>query len=243
MAGFFKKALGVFVDVEGAEGGEDLLTAEDLDDEARALLAAIEGGAHSPPPPPPGEAYAEQAAATHDAAQTDPGLSAGLAPGQDLPSIYAAAGVPDSPYSAEMLIRVAEGLRALPLAQARAAVDAMDSADDRWTVGDVMLDAERKIAALKGVEATMQGQRTEAEAAFERQSAAIDEVMAETQAEVQKQIAELEALLAEAQETATVERAKALSELEATRAACTGEISRLEAESKRLSQVFEFLGD
>ncbi len=61
--------------------------------------------------------------------------------------------------------------------------------------------------------------------------------------EVQKQIAELEALLQEANETATVERAKALSELEATRAAATGEIARLQGETLRLKQVYDFLGE
>lgn len=238
MAGFFKKALGVFVDVDetASEGAE--ITAEDLDDEARALLAAIEGGASAPPPPPPapGQAYAEQAA-THQAA------AATLSAGQELPAIYAAAGVPDSPYSAEMLIRVAEGLRALPLPQARAAVEAMDAADDRWTVGDVMLDAERKIAALLGVEQGMDAQRSAAEATYEQQAASIDQALAETQAEVGKRIAELEALLAEAHEAATVERARALSELEATRAACSAEIKRLQSEAMRLGRVFEFLGE
>lgn len=239
MAGFFKKALGAFVEVDESLDEDSGLSVEDLDDEARQLLADIEAGARTPPPD---AAYAAQSQAATTQPASAP-ASADLATGVPFPEIYATTGVPPSPYSAEMLLRVAEGLKALPLAQARAAVDAMDAADDRWTVGDVLLDAERKIGALRGVEGRMDAQRRAAEEQYDTSVAAIDREMGAAQTQIENQIAELQTLLAEAKELATIERAKALSELEATRAASSGEATRLQAEVARLQQVYEFLGE
>ncbi len=246
MAGFFKKALGAFVQVDESMVEGDGLSVEDLDDEARQLLAEIEAGASSPPPA--GAAYAAQAQQPQQAqAVTQPIAPAGaaddLATGVPFSDIYSSAGVPASPYSAEMLLRVADGLKELPLPQARAAMDAMDGADDRWTVGDVLLDAERKIGALRTVEGSMDAQRSAAEQQYEASIQAIDSQMAVAEAEIEKQIAELQGLLQEATELATVERATALSELEATRAAASGEVARIQAEVTRLQQVYEFLGE
>ena len=247
MAGFFRKALGAFVEVdESQDGGDDSFSIEDLDDEARQLLADIEAGASTPPP---GGAYAAQSQAVVEATTQPsvpapaPAPSATLATGVPFQDIYSSSGVPASPYSAEMLLRVADGLKALPLPQARAAVDAMDAADDRWTVGDVLLDAERKIGALRSVEGSMDAQRRAAEQQYETSVEAIDHQMDSAQTQIDAQIAELQSLLAEAKEIATVERAKALSELEATRAAASGEVARIQAEVARLQQVYEFLGE
>lgn len=240
MSGFFKKALGAFVEMDESEGGYDPLSVDDLDAEAKELLAAIEAGASTAPPE--GSAYAAQAQQNAEVAATAP-TAAPVSTGASFEEIYAQAGVPASPYSAEMLLKVAEGLRALPIAQARAAVTAMDSADDRWTVGDVLLDAQRKIGALQSVEGGMEAQRNAAEVQYTSTIENIDTLVASTVEEINKQITELEALLREARETATVERAAALSDLEATRAQVSGEVARLQGEITRLGQVYEFLGE
>lgn len=231
--GFFKKVAGAFVQIDetDSEGGD--VSVDSLNAEAADLLAAIEAGAHAdpgtavaparpaPPPPPP---------------------TGGLETGLPYETVYARAGIPSSPYTAEMLLRVVEGLKALPPAQALAAVEAMDAADDRWKVGDVLLDAERKIEALAAVRLTMQDHVRGAEQLAERTTTAIDQHMAATEAEIAKSIAELEALRAEAHQTATTERAAVLSELEATRQSCTLEAERVATEIARLSQVEDFLG-
>jgi hypothetical protein len=243
MAGFFKKALGAFVEIDETADEVDAVSVEDLDEEARRLLAEIESGGQTPPQ---GAAYAAQARAHSERAPTNPGAkvpASALPTGRPFEDIYATAGVPASPYSAEMLLRVADGLKALPVGQARAAVDAMDAADDRWTVGDVLLDAERKIGALRAVEGSMDAQRRAAQEQYDASVHAIDAQITEAEQEINRQIAELKALLKDAQETATVERAKALSELEATRAAASGEVARLQAEVARLQKVYEFLGE
>ncbi len=227
--GFFKKVAGAFVEVDETNPELEPVSVDDLNAEAADLLAQIEAGSRSddaeapPPPPPPPET--------------------GFETGLPFEAIYARAGVTQSPYTAEMLLRVVDGLKALPPAQALAAVEAMDAADDRWKVGDVLLDADRKIEALAGVRLTMQDHVRGAEMLCERTTSTIDEHLAATEAEIAKQIAELESLRAEALQTAATERAGALSELEATRQACTLEAERVAAEISRLSQVEDFLGE
>ena len=73
---------------------------------------------------------------------------AGEAEGIALADIFAAAGVPDSPYPAELLLRLLDGLRAMDAGTRKAAVLAMDAADDNWQIGDCIADADRKISAL-----------------------------------------------------------------------------------------------
>lgn len=225
--GFFKKVAGAFVEIE--QTGQEFapVSTEDLDADAAALLAEIERGATAEAAPPPAPRAQE---------------SAELPLGLPFADIYARVGVPHSPYTAEMLLRVVDGLRALPPAQALAAVEAMDAADDRWTVGDVVGDADRKTDALSAMRGEMRQAVRAAEQLYASTTAAIDKQLASTEEEIARQIAELEALRQEARQTAATERAAALSEMEATRQACTAEADRLEAEVSRLRQVRTFLG-
>ena len=229
--GFFKKVAGAFVEIEETGPELDPVSPDDLNAEAAALLAEIEAGASTeaapPPPPPPPPA--------------DDG-EAHLQLGLPFEEIYARLGVPRSPYTAEMLLRVVEGLKALPAAQALAAVEAMDAADDRWSVGDVLGDADRKVMALSSMRDEMKNAIAQAEQLHAAQTQAIDTSLQATEDEISKQIAELEALRKEARETGATERAAALSDLEATRQACATEADRLDGEVKRLGQVRSFLG-
>ena len=230
--GFFKKVAGAFVEIEQTAPGLEPVSTDDLNAEAAALLAEIEAGADrepEPPPPPPPPPPSE-------------GGDAQLQLGLPYDEIYRRLGVPRSPYTAEMLLRVVEGLRALPAAQARAAVEAMDAADDRWEVGDVLADADAKVRALTSLRDEMQGAIAGAEQLHSATSQAIDRGLTATEDEISKQIAELEALRTEARQTAATERAGALSDLEATRQACAAEADRLDSEVQRLTQVRSFLG-
>lgn len=227
--GFFKKVAGAFVEIEETSPELDPVSTDDLNAEAAALLAEIEAGstrsAEPPPPPPP-----------------PPGGDAQLQLGLPFEEIYTRLGVLRSPYTAEMLLRVVEGLKALPPAQALAAVEAMDSADDRWSVTDVLADADRKVGALSSLRNEMQSAIASAEQLHTATSQAIDRSLTAAEDEIARQIAELEALRKEARQTAATERAAALSELEATRQACASEADRLDVEVGRLSQVRSFLG-
>jgi hypothetical protein len=83
--------------------------------------------------------------------------------------IFAAAGVPDSPYPAEKLLRLLDGLRAMDAGTRKAAVLAMDAADDNWQIGDCLRDADLKISALEATNATVVAQLQDRE----RQSAEV----------------------------------------------------------------------
>jgi hypothetical protein len=227
--GFFKKMAGAFVEIEETAPELEPVSTDDLNAEAAALLAEIEAGAdrdpEPPQPPPPRD-------------DGDAQLQLGL----PFEEIYRRLGVPRSPYTAEMLLRVVEGLRALPAAQALAAVEAMDAADDRWAVVDVISDADQKARALVTLRDEMQGAIASAEQLHASTSQAIDTALLAAETEISKQIAELEALRKEARQTGATERAAALSDLEATRQACAAEADRLDGEVKRLTQVHTFLG-
>ncbi len=63
--------------------------------------------------------------------------------------IYAEQALPAVPFSAEKLLRVLDGLAALDPGARKAAVQALDAADDAWAIDDVLGDAERKKRALE----------------------------------------------------------------------------------------------
>ena len=69
--------------------------------------------------------------------------------------LYAERGVPASPFPAEKLLKLIDGLRAMEPAVRKAAVLAMDSADENWTIDDAALDASRKIRALNDTKALL----------------------------------------------------------------------------------------
>jgi hypothetical protein len=253
MADFFKKALGAFVELppgqrteSAAEGGGPTAPrspddVEQLNAEARELLAQIEAGARrssgapaaSPPPassPPP-------------AGGADPAAAGTVPFGSPFPSLYSRARVAESPYSAEMLLKVAEGLRILPEAQARAAIAAMDAADDRWTTADVLLDAERKIRALSDVLSEVDGMARTAEEQFAAESSRVDGELGRIEDDVKAQTAELERIRAQARDEARSRKQQALDSLEGTRSACAQEAARLQGEVARLRQVHAILGE
>jgi len=232
MGGFFKKVAGAFVELDQSSASTDPVSPDELNAEAAALLAEIEAGAESsaapePPPPPP----------------APPAGDGRVEVGVPFDQLYARASVPTSPYTAEMLLRVAEGLKALPPAQALAAVEAMDAADDRWTVGDVLLDADRKMEALRAARKAVDAAVAGARSVHESTTRTIDEHLARTEETVRTQIAELEQIRKEARDVATTERAAALSEMEATRQAAAAEVDRLDVEIRRLGEVHDFLGE
>ncbi len=69
--------------------------------------------------------------------------------GKALDEIFALANIPPAAFSAEKLLRLLDGLRAMDATTRRAAVLAMDAADDNWTIADPVTDAQRKTAALE----------------------------------------------------------------------------------------------
>lgn len=162
---------------------------------------------------------------------------AGEAEGIALADIFAAAGVPDSPYPAEKLLRLLDGLRAMDAGTRKAAVLAMDAADDNWQIGDCIADADRKISALDAYKQQLNAQLQDRE---QRSAEVVNQIklaLDKSTAAIRTQIAELEQLLERevtraAQETTSVEAG-----LRAARESTAREARRMDAEIQRLREI------
>jgi len=185
--------------------------------------------------PPPAQASAPPAAAVPASVET---LSAtDIVESVPLEQIYADGEVPSCPYPAEKLLKVLAGLRAMDVGTRRAAIAAMDAADDSWRIEDVLLDAECKIKVLESRKKMLASQ---AQAADTEAAARVSE--RETQQQqaldnVRKQIADLQALMEREVAKATADKAAALAKAQAIRGAGTREMLRLNQEIDRLREI------
>ena len=223
---------------EASDGDEDV---EKLLRETEALLGnsapkapPAPAGRPAPPPPPAGRA----------AAPPPPPLPKPSGPvptdvveGRPLAEIYAEAKVPVSPFSAEKLNRLLEGLKAMDPAMRKAAVMAMDAADDAWTIMDPLEDAQRKVAALQRAKNQLGEVVGAAEAEADRALKAADARQKEATEKIRAQIAELEALLQEELTEVANSRATSQSKLHAAREAAAREASRLDQEISALNGI------
>lgn len=154
-------------------------------------------------------------------------------------AIYAEAHVAPGPFPAEKLLKILDGLAALEPASRKAAVLALDAADDSWQLDDALLDAERKLKALEGAKRQVEGQ---ARAELERAKAEIEareQRQQEAVARIRQQIADLEALLEREVARATEEKAALQEAARSAKDACAREIARCDGEATRLRRVAE----
>ncbi|WP_440225560.1 hypothetical protein ACQQ2N_09955 [Dokdonella sp. MW10] len=168
--------------------------------------------------------------------------SGGIVEQRALEEIYAEQNVAAVPFSAEKLLRVLDGLAALDPAARKAAVLALDAADDTWAIEDVLLDAERKTRALD-----MAKRQLEAHARDQLQLAreaiqARDQRQQEAVARIRQQIGDLEALLEREVTRSTEEKSGLEAEARATKDACQRESARLDDERGRLARIAAIFG-
>jgi hypothetical protein len=190
----------------------------------------------------------EPLAAKPTAADSPPGELAAPPLGSDMPShaevqenvpfdeIYQQAGLPPSPFPAEKLLRLLDGLRSMDASTRKAAVLAMDAADDNWSIVDPVDDAQRKIAALM---AFRQGLAEQLEASAQQAGDRIADgkhALENAVAEIRSQIAQLEQLL----EREITRSAQEIATIEAGRRAAREAVAR---EQRRLDQEIERLGE
>lgn len=157
--------------------------------------------------------------------------------GHAFEDIFAAAKVPASPYPAEKLLRLLDGLRAMDAGTRKMAVLAMDAADDNWQISDCLSDADFKIAALEDHKRQLAAQLQDRERQSSELVDQIRQVLEEGTAAIRKQIAELEQLLERevtraAQETTSVEAG-----LRTARESAARETRRVDAEIDRLREI------
>lgn len=235
----------------GAAGADDVdmealekLLAEDGDipapggggDDVDALIAAAgtgaaSGGAPAPPVAQPTSGMAPMAAG-----------ESGIAEGRPFDEIYQQTNVPDSPFPAEKMIKMLDGLRAMDPNTRKAAVIAMDAADDAWSVDDSVLDAQRKIQALQGATAAMAETVNQAAAQAAANLQSQDTYQSQATDSIRKQIADLEALLQEELQKVAEEKAAIDVGLKGTREAFERETARFNQEIQRLQEISVVFG-
>ncbi|SFZ76479.1 hypothetical protein [Chitinimonas taiwanensis] len=180
----------------------------------------------------PGELIIETVALSPNAdAATESG---GIAENTPLETIYAGAGLPASNFPAERLLKVLDGLRAMDAVHQRAAVAAMDAADDSWQIEDVLADAARKVKALHVHVSRLGTALAAVQEQEKRQKAKLNQDYEALRQSIAEQMAQLQ----EAAQLAAGEHANALNALEAKTLAAVGASQR---EQRRLQQEIERL--
>lgn len=212
------------------EDRADDAPAEDLVDDKTEPVAPSREVATTP------KADSAVAASTASPRRT-PAVSADLVEGTPFAQVYQAAAIAPSPFPAEKLLRVLDGLRAMDPAMRRAAVTAIDAADDTWTVDDPINDAARKIKALDEHKLELASRvaklEVKTQTALEEQTA----YQTEATATIRKQIADLETLLQQEVQKVASDCATIQARIEANRQACARESARLDLEMARLREI------
>lgn len=193
----------------------------DIEAEALAAVPAVDAA-----PPAPAEAVLPEAESRIEESRA-------------FEVLYAERGVPSSPFPAEKLLRLLDGLRAMDPPVRKAAVLAMDAADEAWTIDDAALDAHRKIKALKDTQALLLQQANSQSAHAQEKLRAREQRQSESLAMIRQQISDLEALMQREVEKATAEKAALQAEVKSAQEASHRESLRLEAEIARLQEVLD----
>jgi hypothetical protein len=157
--------------------------------------------------------------------------------GRPFDELYRDAGVPASPYPVEKLLTVLTGLAAMPEAQIRMCVTAMDAADESWTIEDPVADARNKIDALKNEKARLAEVVAEVDAQGKADIIAADTHLAETAASIKAQIDALQAELHAKMDLTSAAKAAIDAGVRAAREAAARESLRLESEVGRLNRI------
>lgn len=171
-----------------------------------------------------------------------PALPVDEATGMTLEQVYTAAAVPPCAYPAERLLRLLDGLKAMDEPLRRQTIQAIDAADDSWSIEDPMRDAAAKVTVIErhatairsGVARAEQETRAHLDELTTRQETSV--------AEIRRQIADLDGLLAReiargAQETAAQEAA-----LLAQRESANRELGKLSRAAAALTALITQFG-
>lgn len=196
----------------------------DIDAIIRRAAAAESRGARAPEQAP--------AAAQAQAVEAEPAATAlaGVEEGLAFPDIYARQGLAEAAFPVERLQKLVDGLRTLDPTTRRAAITAMDVADETWSMDQVLADADAKIDALRGHQRHLQA-GADALVQHNRERIAELESARDTRvAELRRQIAALEAQVQDAIGAAAADVARLQSESESNKAALQRETQRLDTQ-------------
>lgn len=180
-------------------------------------------------PPPRDDEAPVEAAAGADAVGVEEGLS--------FVDIYRRQNVADASFPVERLLKLVEGLRTLDPTTRRAAIMAMDVADETWSMDQVLADADAKLAALRSHQRQMRGAADGVVQANRERVAALENSRDARLAELRQQIAALEAQIHDAIGTTAADVAKLQSESESNNAALLRETQRIDAHILNLEEL------
>ncbi|MGN6153877.1 MAG: hypothetical protein ACTHOH_18015, partial [Lysobacteraceae bacterium] len=195
--------------------------------------SAKASGAKAPPPVPDANTSGQAAAPPAGQSAAPPGIEEGLS----FADIYVRQGLAEAAFPVERLQKLVDGLRTLDPATRRAAITAMDVADETWSMDQVLADADAKVAALRGHQRHLQGG---AEALVQHNAERIAALEADRDtrvADLRRQIAALEAQVQDAIGTAAADVARLHSESESNKAALQRETQRLDAQIAAIADL------
>lgn len=165
------------------------------------------------------------------------GEAVGVEEGLTFADIYLRQNVTEAQFPVERLLKLVEGLRALDPTTRRAAIMAMDVADETWSMDQVLADADAKMAALRGHQRQMQGAADAVVQANRERVAALETSRDGRLAELRQQIAGLEAQIQDAVGSTAADVARLQSESESNKAALLRETQRIDAHVLNLQEL------
>lgn len=207
-------------------------------------LPAKDAGAARLPTPVEFDAALVAPAEIENQVESEPALTSVSTVQESVPftDIYNQAGLQATPFPAEKLLKLIDGLRVMDAATRKTAILAMDAADDAWTIDDAVLDAQRKINALNGYQQDLLDQVQQQEQETQKQVAALKARQEVVTQEIRKQIADLETLLERKVADGGRDLALLETELQSSRDMARRESQRMDAEKNRLQEILSQFG-
>ena len=200
---------------------------------SRAPTPSANASGAKAPPPVPTDKTGGQATAPPAEPASPPAIEEGLS----FADIYVRQGLAEAAFPIERLQKLVEGLRTLDPTTRRAAITAMDVADETWSMEQVLADADAKVAALRGHQRHLQG-GAEALVQHNGERIAALEASRDTRvAELRQQIAALEAQVQDAIGATAADVARLHSESESNKAALQRETQRLDAQIAAIADL------
>ncbi len=193
-------------------------------DDLDALIRRAAAAESAPPPLP---ASNSAAAASGDTAEAGPTVT--IEEGLEFADIYARQGVAVAQFPVERLLKLVEGLRALDPTTRRAAITAMDVADETWSMEQVLGDADAKVLALRGHQQALKAIAENLGNVNRERIASLESDRDGAVAALREQIAALEAQIHDAVGSTAAEVAKLQSQSESAKAALQRETQRIDA--------------
>lgn len=157
--------------------------------------------------------------------------------GADVKLIYEEAAIVDGPYPIERLAKVLAGLSQMDVASRRVAIEAMDAADDTWSIEDVLADGRNKVNALASYQNQVKELRDAIRSEVENRVTESQDNKNQAVADIDQQISELQIKREEFLSASATEVAQLRGQDLAAEDAATREVARIEENIKQIKNI------